>query len=359
MKNAQVKKIINLPRLFMNSIVIRWQVTSLCNYQCDFCIQGSRETHLQAAKEESLAKRQEITDNLVRYIETKVPARTAVELYLIGGEVTILKDFRDIVARFVNCGFKGHIIIYLTTNLSRDSSYYSSLSELFKDKRNRTFNLHASYYVNYISPEAFRHKVTDLSPYLSKERWQNRLLTIKLGAMFRSQGLFVKRENVFMTIGVPILNDDSWHLLEDFRSFYHKSAVHANPIIIRDYETSISDNVLARLKSSGGSSKKLVVSFLNGGRKRYKNIQQLGIDLDDTDGRFYPAGYICDAGQRCFSVSSNGSVWRCPVLSDSSLASKGHLLGDINGIDSELLSSPAVCGAGHCSCNYFTIIRHA
>ena len=51
MKNAQVKKIINLPRLFMNSIVIRWQVTSLCNYQCDFCIQGSRETHLQAAKE--------------------------------------------------------------------------------------------------------------------------------------------------------------------------------------------------------------------------------------------------------------------------------------------------------------------
>ena len=359
MRSDQVRKIINIPRRFMNSVVIRWQVTSLCNYQCDFCIQGSRETHFLAAKEESIEKRNEITEDLVRYIETKVSPRTAVELYLIGGEVTILKDFREIVSRFVNCAFKGHIIIYLTTNLSRDLDYFSSLCELFKGKRNRTFNLHASYYINYISPDAFKSKVSGLSGYLSKERWQDRLVAIKLVSLPCFPTRLIKRRNVFLTIGIPVLNDDSWRLLEDFRSVYRDSAVHVNPIIIRNHETNLSESVVERLRKSGGLSRKLIVSFSGGERRRYKNIQQLGIDLEGSDGRFSPLGYYCDAGQKCFSISTNGSVWRCPVLSDLSSPVKGHLLGDIKNIDSALLSAPAVCGADHCSCNYFTTIRNA
>lgn len=359
MRSDQVKKIVNLPRRFMKSVVIRWQVTSLCDYQCDFCIQGSRETHILAAKGESLDKRNEITENLIRFIETKISPRTAVELYLIGGEVTILKDFRDIVSRFVNCGFKGHIIIYLTTNLSRDSDYFSSLCELFKNKRNRTFNVFASYYSNYSSPDTFRTKVSGLGRFLSKESWQSRLAAIKLVSKFLFPSRLIKKENVFMTIGIPILNDDSWLLLEDFRSVYHNSAVHVNPIIIRNYETKLSDKVTNMLRESGGLSRKLIVSFSDGTRRRYKSIQQLGIALDDLDGRFSPNGYYCDAGQRCFSVSSNGDVWRCPVLSDFSSTVKNHFLGDIKNIDSMLLPAPTICGADHCSCNYFTTIRHA
>ncbi len=359
MRSDQVKKIVNMPRRFMKSVVIRWQVTSLCNYQCEFCIQGSRETHILAAKDESLNKRNEITENLIRFIETKISPRTAVELYLIGGEVTILKDFREIVSRFVNCGFKGHIIIYLTTNLSRDSDYFSSLCELFRNKKNRTFNFFASYYSNYSSPDAFRFKVSGLSCFLSKESWQSRLFAIKLVSKFLFPSWLIKKENVFMTIGIPILNDDSWLLLEDFRSVYHNSAVHVNPIIIRNHETNLSENVIRQLKKSGRGARKVIVSFYKGVRRNYKNIQQLGIDLDDSNGRFSPLGYYCDAGQRCFSVSSNGDVWRCPALSVFSSSVRNHFLGDIKDIDSILLSAPAVCGADHCSCNYFTIIRHA
>ena len=359
MRNDQVKKIINIPRWFMNSVVIRWQVTSLCNYQCDFCIQGSRETHLLASKKESKEIREEIVGNLVRYIEEKVSPRTAVELYLIGGEVTILKDFYHVLERFVNCAFKGHIIIYLTTNYSRESSYYSSLCELFKGRKNRTFNIHASYYTDYALPEAFGSKVMALSPFLSKERWTTRLVSIRLAAMFRFMRCFVKEKNVFMTVGIPILDDGSWQLLERFKSVFQGSAVHVNPIIIRNYKTSLSNKVENRLKTSGGVSKKLLVSFFKGGRKFYKNIQQLGLALEDSDGRFSPIGYYCDAGQKCFSVSSDGAVCRCPAMSDSSVMIPGQFLGDVKNIETSLLSAPEICDAGHCSCNYFTIIRHA
>jgi len=169
----------------------------------------------------------------------------------------------------------------------------------------------------------------------------------------------IKKENVFMTIGIPILNDDSWRLLEDFRSVYHNSAVHVNPIIIRNYKTDLSNNVIGRLKKSRSLSRKMIVTFYGGRRRRYKNIQQLGIALDDPDGRFSPYGYYCDAGQKCFSISSNGDIWRCPAMSGSSSTVKKHFLGGIKDIDSALLSAPEVCAADHCSCNYFTKIRHA
>ena len=358
MRSDQVRMIMNMPCRFMKSFVIRWQVTSLCNYQCDFCIQGSREAHLAAAKGESLERRKEITANLVKYIETKVSGRNTVELYLIGGEVTILKDFKEIVSAFVNCSFKGHIIIYLTTNLSREGDTYAGLCELFKGKRNRSFNISASYYREYVSPEEFTHKVDGLKGYLSKRSWANHLVSIKIASLFRLPAFLKNGANVFLTIGVPVLDDASWDLWGKFRSVYHKSAVHVNQIIIREYKTNLSDKVKERLKSAGGSTKKLRVTFSNGESRYFKNMQQLGISLEDAGGRFSPLGFRCDAGERCFSVSSDGAVWRCPVLSDSSISNKWNSLGDIKNIGSSLLSSPAVCGADHCSCNYFTTIWH-
>lgn len=52
MKNAEIETVENL-RQDKGLFDIRWRVTTLCNYQCDFCIQGTREEHLRQAEGES------------------------------------------------------------------------------------------------------------------------------------------------------------------------------------------------------------------------------------------------------------------------------------------------------------------
>ena len=242
MGNKQVKSIVNLSHADLRSFVIRWQVTSLCNYRCDFCVQGSREAHLEAAKVESVSIREKIADNLVNYIETKIGKEETVELYLIGGEVTILKDFPDILRKFIDCRFKGRIIVYLTTNLS-------------------------------------------MGP---------------------------------------------------------------------DYNTNLSEEVRTRLAARNADVGSLLVSFIGGIKRRFMNMAQLGYYLNESDRKFHPQGYYCDAGRNCISVSADGQVWRCPVLSPP----ESFRMGNIWDEGFSLLSSLAICDADHCSCSYFTKIWH-
>ena len=335
MGNKQVKSIVNLSHADLRSFVIRWQITSLCNYRCDFCVQGSREAHLEAAKVESVSIREKIADNLVNYIETKIGKEETVELYLIGGEVTILKDFPDILRKFIDCRFKGRIIVYLTTNLSMGPDYFVSLCEMFRGKRGRTLKISASYYRDFTTPETFCGTVLRLSPYFPLKRWPF-------------------RKNVLFSIGIPMIDDESWHVYNEMKKAFDKLRVSVNPIMLRDYNTNLSEEVRTRLEPQNADVGSLLVSFIGGIKRRFMNMAQLGYYLNESDRKFHPQGYYCDAGRNCISVSADGQVWRCPVLSPP----ESFRMGNIWDEGFSLLSSPAICDADHCSCSYFTKIWH-
>ncbi|MBR5175511.1 MAG: radical SAM protein [Bacteroidales bacterium] len=352
MRANHVKRIVNLSRSFLGSLVIRWKVTALCNYQCDFCIQGSREKHVQAFRSESPDKRGAVAESIVRFIESKVSSRRVVELYLIGGEVTFLRDFPEILRRFVDCRFNGHIIIYVTTNFSKGHEYLSSLMDLFKGKRNRTFKILASYYRDYTSPEEFLGKVSKLIPSLSPTSLNIRLMAIKAASMSGCRWL-TSKNNAFLSIGIPMIDDDSWCFYKEMGSSFRRSRVRVNPIVLRNFDTRLSQSVLEDLKGSKACGKMLRVYYSDGSRTGFANIAQLGESLEDSDGKFHPRGFYCDAGQNSFSVSPDGEVWRCPVLSPPG----SFKMGEITDNGFSPLSSPTLCQAGYCSCNYFTNIR--
>ena len=63
---------------------IRWRVTTLCNYQCAFCIQGSPEEHARQARGESAELRNSICDKIVRLVESAENHYRVVTVRLIG-----------------------------------------------------------------------------------------------------------------------------------------------------------------------------------------------------------------------------------------------------------------------------------
>ena len=104
MKNADVRIIENLyhsGKMFD----VRWRVTTLCNYQCDFCIQGDYQEHLRQAAGESEQMRRDICGRIISLLES-LDGYDAVKVSLIGGELTILQDFPDILERLVSCRFQ-------------------------------------------------------------------------------------------------------------------------------------------------------------------------------------------------------------------------------------------------------------
>ena len=125
MKNSDVEIIENLSQ--NNEIFdIRWRVTTLCNYDCAFCIQGNRQDHLRQARGESPALRMKICDEAIRLIEG-IKEHDAVRFFLIGGELTILDDFPNLLEKIALCNFPGEIFFDLTTNFSQDGNYYCKI----------------------------------------------------------------------------------------------------------------------------------------------------------------------------------------------------------------------------------------
>ena len=64
MKNEEIKMIENLS-IDKKMYRIRWDVTYLCNYRCDFCIQGNRDNHLKRSEGESQEIRGQICDKII------------------------------------------------------------------------------------------------------------------------------------------------------------------------------------------------------------------------------------------------------------------------------------------------------
>ncbi len=114
MKSADIRIIENLA-CDSNVFDIRWKVTSLCNYACAFCIQGDQQAHRAEARGESAQLRAEICGELIRLIEA-LDGYEAVNISMLGGELAVLGDFPDILARMASCRFPGRINFSMTTN---------------------------------------------------------------------------------------------------------------------------------------------------------------------------------------------------------------------------------------------------
>ena len=122
-KNDDILEIRNLDT--RNCYQFRWQLTSLCNYNCDFCIQGKREKHIRDAQNESSKTRADIALKLKEIMDNLSDSTCGrIKMYLIGGEVTILKDFQTIFETLVSSTFHGEIHFYITTNGSAKIELY-------------------------------------------------------------------------------------------------------------------------------------------------------------------------------------------------------------------------------------------
>lgn len=334
MKNSDVEIIENLSH--NNEIFdIRWRVTTLCNYDCAFCIQGNRQDHLRQAKGESPALRMKICDEAIRLIEgTK--EYDAVKFFLIGGELTILDDFPNLLEKIALCNFPREILFDITTNFSQDGDYYCRLCDIIQRKargKKRSLTIRTSFYSDKTTKEKFVEKLLRVHEYAER----NRLL----------ESIDGERADVAIsfTAGAPILNDADYDVLLWIRRKLEDVGIVAAPIFIRNFETNVSPAIIEKLLESN-EEKSVRVTCLDGGIRMYSNIQALGMDLDGTR-VFCPEGYACDAGIRNIWIDAFGHVKRRPTTGGSTS------LGNILDGSVRLLDSPQVCFSDHCSCSQY------
>ena len=324
MKSSDIRCIENLNNR-TDVFDVRWRVTTLCNYQCDFCIQGDRKAHLKQAEGESADIRGQVCGRLIRMLED-LSGYEAVRVSLIGGEVTILDDFPSILERLALCGFPGSMMFDITTNLSRDEEYYFKLCDIVRKKaagKKRSLTIGASFYSAYETAQRF---------------------TEKLRNVFLYSGMPQEGNPVRLTGGVPILEDADRDVLIRMQHDFAATDVRIAPIFIRNYETNTTPQIIADLHEQREMS--IRVTDINGGVYTYQNIQALGAELEETD-VFCPNGYLCDAGVRNLWIDAFGNVKRCPAI--GSTMSLGSILeGNVR-----LLAGPQACTSDHCSCSQY------
>ena len=335
----------------LDVFALRWQVTSLCNYSCAFCIQGTHEAHLAAARDESRELRQTICDDIVSMIETKLSGFSAIDLYLIGGEVSILDDFPAILRKLAGCSFSGLIRMHVTTNLSMPASTYAELFRAATDSPNgfpRSFSLSASFYRAYTTEDELCAKIKEIA-LAAGRGWSPAGIALRGVASRLAPG----RQNAGFTIniGYPILDDQSYGRFSKLRRRMAIRLVSVKPIKIYDYPITLSDRI--RNTAFGGGRKGLDVWFSDGSRASYVDIQQLGYALCPEHGRICPQGMVCDSGMRSVTIDTKGMMWRCPIIG----APDSFRMGPVTDPGTELLEAPAACSAKHCACNYFHTIE--
>lgn len=338
MKSSDIKTIEGI-RYKRDVLDIRWRVTTLCNYQCDFCIQGNREEHLKQAEGESSELRLRICDAIVRLVESTGNQYRLVKVGLIGGEVTILKEFPDILERLAGCRYPGEMRISITTNFSADMAYLQNMLSRFRAGaagKKRVFSISASFYSEYVAAEQFSKKLRELSACAGKERNTFRRILYKLG--------LEKDSCLLLAAGIPIVNDRDYEEYVRFKDAFHDTDIRIFPIIIRNYDTSLSEKNLKGIIER--EKKKLAVTDIHGSKSYYPTIQALGAVLEQTDS-FCPTGYLCEAGMRNIWIDAFGNVKRCPAL--GSTMSMGSILDGTF----RMLEKPRICTSDHCSCGVY------
>ena len=252
---------------------IRWRVTTLCNYQCAFCIQGSPEEHARQARGESAELRNSICDKIVRLVESAENHYRVVTVSLIGGEVTILKDFPDILARLVRSDFSGDMRFSITTNFSAAPDYYQCLIKPFQtadSHKNRVLSLSASFYPEYVSIEQFSRKLREIYRFAGNKKHAFR-------SLFKKAGL-AKRDCLSLSAGIPIFNNRDFDMFVKIKDSFKDTDIRISPIIIRKYDTDLSDETLKSYIARG--EKNLRVTDIYGKTRYYPTIQALGASLN-------------------------------------------------------------------------------
>lgn len=349
-----------------NSFTIRWEVTQLCNYSCDFCIQGDKENHARKARGEREETRCKIAEHIVSIIEDQSEC-AAVRVLFIGGEVTVLKDFPDILSHIAASSHKGDIQFQITTNFSKSTAYYCNLFDIVNkyDRASgigtRSLSLLTSFYEAYMTSEEFFGKLRAVYDYVETHCRRPEPRREQPAACERGDGHKTPTEllqlgststtSSSVTAGWPMLSDRDYRNLEKIRLDFEGTHLTIAPILIRQYKTDISNEVKAEIlgEEEGGD---VQVAFRTGEEKTFRSIRSLGLYLGG-DGRFCPRGFMCDAGVNYVSISPLGHARRCPALFDDAAMELGDLLDG----SYQKLDGPRECPSDHCSCNVFGLIE--
>lgn len=362
MKNQDIIRIENLYNK-TDTFIIRWNITYLCNYSCEFCVQGNKKKHIKKSIGENQEIRSKICDNLVTFIEKKINKQYKyLKIYLIGGEVTILKDFPELLKKLVECKFEGDIKFHITTNLSAPNEVWNYLVELFskKYKYGRTLEVSASYYKEYTDETTFINKVNIL--YKKKDNSKNNILNKKnIFKMIKKilkkhpvknnivKNMANKIQPIQVSIGYPICTDEEYEEYKEFKNKYSDNAKNINFIVIRDYKKSISEklkktlnnvDILKRIKITLDNKKVYYVSDTN----------KISLYLDDGQ-QFNPKGYLCDAGIKNISIDVLGRVSRCASCKEQTI------IGNIKEKIPDIPAEKIVCPSNKCNCSYYNIIE--
>ena len=359
MKSEDIIKVENLNR--SKGFIIRWSLTYLCNYNCDFCIQGDKKTHIEKSKNENIETRKKICDNLINFIETKLNRKyDYIDIYLIGGEVTILSDFLEIVNKIVNCNFEGRIVIKVTTNLSTNDEVLEKLVEMFDKKMTylREIHINASFYKDFANEEDFIKKIKIL---INNNKVVNAisLNTIvrkvkKTFKFFRRNKTINKIKNkirkIYVSIGYPICSDKDYEEYVIFKNKYKNITKNIHFIIIKGYKTSISEKLKNRIIKEEKQEKNIKVTFKNNEVFYCQNSNKISLKLENEQS-FNSKGYICDVGMHNITINNTGDISRCVSCKEATL------IGNMLDGKFELPTTKIVCPSNKCNCSYYGVIE--
>lgn len=320
--------------------IIRWQMTHLCNYYCDFCIQGNRERHLEQAKNESPQIRKKICSKLITFIEKEMNGKAdIIHLHLIGGEVTILKDFIPILKRLMKVKFEGELKVHITTNMSLSTKMCRKLATIALAGSRKNLSVRCSYYKEFISQEEFLEKLKALQERSYYQEFLKKHL---------------KRNRISIAIGYPLFTDQDY---KEYLQFKEKNAQYAKrmrPFAIRDYKTSISQTVKSELRNEQEEKKKKVLKVIwkDGKEKCYDESVDPCLFIDE-ERYFQPKGFLCDVGCHNLNIDPQGNMSRC--LEAVAETTFGNIFNEMPGYMTEM----SRCQAERCTCHsYYSLLKN-
>ncbi len=359
MKNEDIKIVENL-RYSEDTFIIRWNITKLCNYSCDFCIQGNKEKHINDSIGESNEIRKKIAEKIVVFIENSLNHQYRyLHIYLIGGEVMILKNFNEIFNILLNTNFLGDIQFHITTNLSTDIKILKELKDNFQNMKSnysRKLSISASYYKEFANEKEFIEKVkmlhasSNITYYLAskKQHFQTKRLYDKV--VFKILDAISKNKSVItVSVRYPLVEDNDYNDYRIFQKKYSKYADSIHYVIIRNYKKIISSKLKEKL--SRDNNKKIKVTLKNEKNYYFSSTSKIDLLLENNK-CFNPFGFSCDSGVNSLSIGNLGVVSRCPSCAKETVV--GNILKD----DIKLLKENMICPSQSCSCDYYHKIKN-
>ena len=353
LKNEDIKEIENT-RNDKDTYIIRWQMTTLCNYYCDFCIQGNAKMHALESKGESSKIRTKIVENLIQFIEKELNGKYKIlKIYLIGGEVTILKDFKEILKKLVKIKFKGEVNYHITTNLSADKEDLLEITNMFKGKHHKILWLSASFYKEFTTEEEFMDKIKLIhNPHkkvnrmvMEYKKYKEKGFKNKVKYMI-SIVLEKFNRTMFLSICYPLMNDEDYFKYQNFRKRNLRYVDKIEYIVIRRYKKELTKELKEKLKRE--SHKAIKLTTFTGDEQYFKRTDDISINVE---GGFNPRGMLCDSGVNCISIDNLGVISRCVSCQ------KMSIVGNIIEGNFKPLTKEFICPNDTCSCNYYKVIK--